>query len=558
MQTTLGAVFTPTEVADLLTRWAIRSAGDTILDLGLGEGAFVFSSFYRLQELGATSKQSASQIYGTEIDETRYATLQQFSATKQGTNFPNLQYKDFFQATFPKVDVVVGNPPYVRRRAITPGRIKEIRSNVLETNLDVNEKDLSQLTDLYVYFLLKAVTYLRLQGRLAVVISDSWLNVRYGQVLRQYLLENFKIEHVISFDRPIFPDAQVKPVLLFATKHSQITNQVAFTRVMNGLPVNALSPLFTNPEPKLPDVHTVYVSSTELGIAQPWGTYLKIAEIINVLNSRHKLVPLQELANVRIGLQTLAKDFFTLTNTQIQDLAIESEFLQPLAHSVSQFDQAVIDVQSKPSLHLFFCANPKDELIGTNALTHIETGENTEVTIRGRGEVVTGYNQKPRIKKANRPSWYDIKTSVEKRGRAPILIPRLIYYQFKVLWNQAHYVPGDAVIEVLPKSPNLDVQLLLAVLNSTYSEVLIRGYAQLYGGGACTVGINQLKQMPILNLESLTNKQKQKLVVGYQAFLKDGNRDKIDEVIYKIIGLDHKLFESTVKSLRLMATSAKQ
>lgn len=556
MEQSLGHVRTPTDIAKFLAEWAIQSANDTVLDLGLGEGVFVFSSYRRLQELGATNIQSASQIYGTEIDTSRFSTLRQTSAT-QGIHFPHLENKDFFLTTFPQVDVIVGNPPYVRRRAIEPDSIKKIRVEVLKANLEIQENELSQLTDLYVYFLLKAVTFLKSGGRLAVIIADSWLNVRYGQVLRQYLQKHFQIERIINFDRSIFPEAQVKPILLFATKHPNPNNQIALTRVMNGLAVNELSALFEEQEPNLPDVRTVQLPSATLDAKQPWGVYLKISEINNELNNHDRLVSLDTFATIRIGLQTLAKDFFALTSAQVKELGIEAEFLQPFAHSVSQFVTYVIDRQTQANLHLFYCAEPKKELEGTNALAYIQIGENTEVVIRGRGELVKGYHQKPRIQKANRPEWYDVKSGVEKRGRATILIPRLIYFQFKVLWNQAKFVPGGAVIEALPKSSE-HTQLLLAILNSTYAEVLIRGYAQLYGGGTYTVGINQLKQMPIPNLAQLSNEQKNNLISSYHTFVENGLRDEIDDLIYEILNLDHELFDSAIENLRLLSISAKQ
>lgn len=556
MQITLGHVHTPPEIADLLAKWAIQSPDDTVLDLGLGEGAFVFSSFSRLRELGAEDLQATSQIYGTEIDATRYQTLQQAITTK-GLRFPHLQHKDFFQADFPQVDAIVGNPPYVRRRAIAPERVEQIRTDVLRTNLEVIETDLSQLTDLYVYFLLKAFAYLKPYGRLAVVIADSWLNVRYGKALRYYLQNHFEIERIISFDRSVFSEAQVKPVLLFATKRSGKVHQIAFTRVMNGLAINELAQLFTKPEPNMPDVSTINLDSTDLNAKDPWGVHLKISELANVLNGYKQLTSLDTYSNIRIGLQTLAEDFFVLTNAKVQNLGIEAEFLQPFAHSVTQFETYNIDETTQANLHLFYCAKSKEELKGTNALVHIDAGENVSVSVRGRGEIVKGYHQKPRIQKANRPLWYDVKSNIEQRGRSPILIPRLIYYQFKVLWNSVGFVPGGAVIEVLPKFPEHTL-LLLAVLNSTYAEVLIRGYAQLYGGGTYTVGINQLKKMPIPDLTQFTDEQHRRLIASYQIFLADGRREEIDNLIYELLDLDANMFESALRTLRMMSIYAKQ
>ena len=100
MDKEFGAIYTPAEVADLLADWAIQTPDDNVLDLGVGEGAFVFASSRKLVSLGASLAQSASQIYGTEIDETTYNKFLGL-AKVSGVTFPNLVCQDFFQASFP-------------------------------------------------------------------------------------------------------------------------------------------------------------------------------------------------------------------------------------------------------------------------------------------------------------------------------------------------------------------------------------------------------------------------------------------------------------------------
>lgn len=313
MSKELGAVYTPSDVADLLVDWAIQAPTDLVLDLGVGEGVFVFASFRKLTSLGASPTQSASQIYGTEINETAYTKFVAL-ATELGFSFPHLTCQDFFRASFPQVDVIVGNPPYVRRRGFPIDQLATIRSQIIGANPEVTEGDLSRLTDVYVYFLLHAAKNLKSGGRLAVVIADSWLNVRYGHFLKSYLKTHFDIERITTFDRPLFANAQVKPVLVFATKRTSPipAAQIAFTRVTNGLPVSGLSRMFHSPEIELDDVRTKFVSSEELDGDQPWGIHFKIPEINALLAGNDRFTPLQEIALTRIGIQTLAKRFLLL------------------------------------------------------------------------------------------------------------------------------------------------------------------------------------------------------------------------------------------------------
>lgn len=553
----LGAVFTSNELADFVSEWAIRSANNTVLDLGLGEGAFVFSSFKRLQHLGAIKEQAALQIFGTEIDEGRFKTLKS-TAKNLGVVFPNLHYQDFFEAQFPQVDVVIGNPPYVRRRKLSPENVNLIRSRVLEANTDIEEKELSQLTDVYVYFLLKAATHLKPNGKLAVVIPDSWLNVRYGEILRGYFKKHFEIDRIISFDRPIFDDAQVKPVLVFATKKSNKEKPLYFTRVMNGLPIRELAPIFDQPEPILDDVNTSQIYINKFDDKEPWGSHFRIAQILDSIANHKKLMPLSSIANSRIGLQTLAKDFFVFTNEQASSMEIESEYLTPIIHSIADVNGAVIDKEYPYLQQLFFCNKIKSELVDTKALAHIWEGEQEKVQIRGRDEFVFGYQNKPRIKKANRPHWYDVKTSIIQRGIAPILIPRLVYTDFRVLWNQAQFVPGGAIIEVLPTSSNYDIRVLLALLNSSFTEVILRGSAQMYGGGMCTLSVSKTKSLPIIDINSLSQGQREHLVQAYNEFCISGQRYDIDNFIWDFLGLSPNPFKEALKMFRLMATYAKK
>ena len=555
----LGAVYTPPDIASFLTGWAIRNTTDKVLDLGVGGGAFVFAAHQKLVDLGRNSKLAAEQIYGTEIDHNAYEKFNSISET----DFSNIKNQDFFDASFPQMDVVIGNPPYVRRRGFPAEKTEKIREKVLAIHHDIEDGDLSQLTDLYIYFLLQASQNLKEDGRLAVVVADSWLNARYGYVFKHFLQNNFLIERIISFDRPIFSNVQVKPVMLFATKRKNTQSaSTAFTRVTNGLEISQLSDLFQKPEPEKKDVRTLLVSSEKLEPEEPWGIHFKISEIDTQISSNEKFVPLEKIANTRIGIQTLAKKFFALSPEYIQANNIEPDFLKPFAHSISQFDILLIDENTKPNLYVFFCDKEKKDLQGTQALTHIEKGESREVGIRGKEQTVIGYHNKKRIQKANRPHWYDIKSFFERRKYAPILLPRLIYQKYSVIWNKAGFVPGGAIIEVMPaqklEDNDTNIQLLLAILNSTLVEVLIRGNAQLYGGGTYTISLSRLKKTPVPDITKLSEKQQDALIKAYQHFLSDGKRDDIDIAIWDFFNLRAETFYEAIEDLKTMSLVAKK
>ena len=559
MARNLGSIYTPEDFASFLTEWAIQTPNDKVLDLGIGEGVFAFAAINRLIKLGADVNTAQAQIYGTEIDHDTFSRFLSF-AQRRNLTFPNLKQQDFFEAEFPPMDAVVGNPPYVRRTHIKD--VEKIRDRVRNINPLIKVEDLTRLTDLYVYFLLCALPVLRPGSRLSIIVADSWLNVGYGRVLKDYLKHDFSIKELISFDRRVFDDAQVKPVLLFATKKNlNVGQQVRFTRVKNGLPISTINGI--EDYSKLEGVSRVSVSVDNLKPEKPWGIYFKGVDVYQLLESHQLTNPVSEIAETRIGIQTLAKDFFVLAPDQAQKYQIEASYLQPLAQSTKYLDYPVIDQNTNVTHQIFYCSSSTEELQKTKALEHIERGESTEVKVRGKGKTVLGYHNKKRIQDANRPFWYDLRTDIERRGRAVILIPRLVYRAFMVIWNKANFVPGELFIEFLPKEPNPDVEAYLAVLTSTPTEIALRMCAQVYGGGTYNINPGPVKEVPILDVRQLTDEQKTQLVQAYRQYLDDENfnRSCVNQVVYNIFGFDEKTrlkLGEVVDDLVLIATSSKQ
>ncbi len=560
-----GSIYTPKEFADFLVTWAIEDPSELVMDLGIGEGSFVFTSYQRLIELGAEQSQAQNQLYGAEIDPSVFAKFIKL-ANERCVAFPNIYNDDFFNLDFPQIDVIVGNPPYVRRMNIDS--IDDIRQEFLKEDVDIKSTELSRLSDLYIYFLLRAIAHLKPGGKLAVITADSWLNVGYGQLFKNYLLSKFEIESLISLDRKVFGDALVKPVMILARKKDGIlpVKPIQFVRVKNGLPINKVKEALTNelPHTKNKNVQIHNILPDKLKEYEPWSVHFKVPEVFDVLSKNPLLTSISNIAQTRIGLQTLAKDFFVLTSEQVKGAKIERKFLRPLAQSFRYLNDPVIARDAQASFYLFYCSANKADLEGTNVLKYILQGENKEVTVRGKPTKLIGYQNKERITRSSRKYWYDLRTSLERRGIAKILIPRLTYKKFSVIWNQAAFIPGELFIEFLPLPLlNMPVEVHLAILNSTLTEVMLRAHAQVYGGGTYNINPGEIKRVRILNAQILTGDQRQQLKSAYLRYLRDSNHDRsgIDCIVYEIMGFSktfQKKVEQSLRDLIKIATSTKK
>lgn len=559
-----GVIYTPRDFADLLVSWAVECQGQSVLDLGVGAGVFVLAAYERLIELGATSENARKQIYGAEIDVDTFNQFVSSTVTEIG-GFPNVQHGDFFRLDFPTVDAVVGNPPYVRRTYLED--IDEIRDQIRGRGFVGGIDSVSRHADLYMYFLFCASAKLRTGGKLAVITPESWLNVGYGEAFKELLRQQFVVRSLISFDRRVFSDAQVKPVLLMATKSEQTgDNQVVdFIRVRNGLPPSSVRELLaTTPSSRPGDIAITQIRQKELAPAVPWGIHLKAPGLYADLAGHPLMVPVEQIAQTRIGLQTLAKEFFVLNRQQVEETGIESEFLRPLAQSPRYFNEPIIEHGQEGRFFLFFCSKTKAELEGTRALEHVLRGERATVPVRGKGDLVTGYHRKTRIRKTSRDPWYDLKTDIDRRGIASILIPRLTYQSFTVVWNKASFVPGELFIEFLPYSTGaIETEAYLAILSSTIFEIMVRSHAQVYGGGTYNINPGQIRLVPMINVTALETSEIDCLAAAYRHYIADEayDRSHIDSCIADILRIDQGSrlkVRAALDELIVIATSSKR
>ena len=118
-------------------------------------------------------------------------------------------------------DIVIGNPPYVRQESI-----KEIKPH-----LQKNYAVYTGVADLYCYFYELGYKLLKKDsGYLGFITSNKWFRAKYGQNLRQFLLENTEILEIIDDNGiKIFDGATVDSnIIVFkAKKDSENINEMS-------------------------------------------------------------------------------------------------------------------------------------------------------------------------------------------------------------------------------------------------------------------------------------------------------------------------------------------
>jgi len=280
-----GQYFTPDPVIDLVLGMLDPDPGSVVLDPACGSGRFLLAA-------QALWPLDSADLRGFETDP---PALQ---AAREQLPGASISGCDFLRSeALADVDLVIGNPPYIRNRG--------------------------HKRDLYVDFIESSVAHLRPGGRIALVLSNAWLDVGYGRELRQYLLDHCALEWLVeSTAERWFPGARINTMLLIARRcpdpDLRAAQQVSFARVEQPLPA----------EPRV----LRRITQDELAADSCWGPLLRAPELYLALRRGKTpvpLVPLGDLVELRRGFTTNDNAFFYPPPAA----GIEAEYLQPLLKS---------------------------------------------------------------------------------------------------------------------------------------------------------------------------------------------------------------------------------
>lgn len=552
-----GFVRTPPAIAALLTRWALRSADDHVLDAGFGDGTFLLESAKGLQALGAPADRFADQLHGIDSRPDAAPKLRRaFGSRDLPTRLPGILSGDFFTTLFPPMDALVGNPP----------RMRHLRQQDTEAMRAAAERlpeagKLSRLTDPQCYFIMHGARFLKPGGRLALIISDSWLDMRYGTAFKDYLLQTFVVRGVLGFQARIFHQVRVRPVVLLAEKRAEPEagkhRPVAFVFFNVRLPDNLPHDPCRLLAGASPTADGTAVPLGELKPEAKWTPLLYAPAVYKALREHPGLTPLGSLAQVRLGLQTFAKMFYVVPLAAQKRWQIERRWLMPLLLSPRDFDAPCLSTELSARHYVLACGAAKEQLAGTRVLRYIEYWENQVLTPRGLAQPVIGVQNLPRVSQTRRTPWYNLLEQLTRRGTAPILLPRRMYRRLRVVWNQAGWVAGENFIEIRPRA-GVAPQALLAVLNTSVAEMALRVNAHVYGGGVCSLSPGSVADVPVVDVRRLAPPVLRRIERAYNQFLhtNGAERGRLDAAVYAAAGLPDTLFEDLQASLDRMQAAA--
>lgn len=355
----LGQFATPTALSiDMLTyAQSLISPSQMIhfLDPAFGTGSF-FSALLRTFPV-----ERIANAVGYEVD--RDHAEQALGIW--GNELLSLHIADFTRSAPPKLDdekanLLICNPPYVRHHHLS----KDNKQRLQKLAEHYAHIKLSGLAGLYCYFLGIAHTWLAENGIAGWLIPSEFMDVNYGEQIKQYLLERVTLLRIHRFNPTDlqFQDALVSSSIIWFKKSKPPADHtvecsyggtLAAPDVSSSLAIDILrsTPKWT----KLPFIEHAekYTMSSKIWLnKQP------------IMNSS----TLADLFEIKRGIATGANKYFLLSEKQIATYSLPSDVLTPILPSSRYLASNEIhaDNQGNPlldqRLFLLICDLPEEEI----------------------------------------------------------------------------------------------------------------------------------------------------------------------------------------------------
>lgn len=235
----MGQYFTPRNIVDFCVKMLFIKQNERVLDPACGSGGFLLHAMDLIRKEAEANYDDEKEIYsywhdfasknlfGIEINEqiARVCKMNMIIHDDGHTNIisadslDNIEKHTKINSQFKKgnFDIILTNPPFGAKVLINEKKyLKDY-----QLGLNNGKERAAQSTE--VLFIERCFEYLKEGGRMAIVLPDGILTNATLQYVRDFIMNNFKINAIVSIPQTAFSHygAGVKCSLLFLTKSTK-------------------------------------------------------------------------------------------------------------------------------------------------------------------------------------------------------------------------------------------------------------------------------------------------------------------------------------------------
>ncbi|TMC14962.1 MAG: SAM-dependent DNA methyltransferase [Chloroflexi bacterium] len=497
----LGQFATPTQLALDITEYAnsfiIQDTTLRFLDPAFGTGSF----FSALRTSFSPSRISA--VTGYEID----PVYGDAAVALWKDERLKVHIADFTKATPPaadenKANLLICNPPYVRHHYLS----KAEKQRLQKKGEQITGVKLGEQTGLYGHFLLISHAWMAHSALAGWLIPSEFMDVRYGQQIKQYLLKKVTLLHIHCFkqDHVQFNDALVSSsIVWFKNAPPPVSYDVEFS-YGGTLTRPEARKFIRNDELADSKKWTKIFSRQEAsaskieGRVQKYYTFEEFTSIKIKIDSIDRK-SLADFFNVKRGLATGNNNFFLLTQELIKKYQLPIEFIKPVLPNPRYLllDEVHADDKGYPllesNLFLLDCHLPEEEVKAkyTSLWRYLQIGIETEVH---KGYICS--NRQPWYTQEKRPACLFLCAYMGRKNAKKDKPFRFLLNHSKATATNAYHMlyPRPFLQKALEQTPEI-IQPLWQALCAIPSEILV-DEGRVYGGGLHKMEPKELANVP--------------------------------------------------------------
>jgi hypothetical protein len=459
----LGQFATPAFLSTSITTFVLKHYLSDRKSVSFLEPALGTGSFYSAL-LASCKNGFLEQAVGIEFDKDFFNASQKLwkptGLKVTNDNFLNWNSNSRF-------DLVLTNPPYVRHHYID----EESKLTCKLIASQFPQLSISGLSGLYVYFLIHSITLMAENGIGVWLIPSEWMNVNYGNALRQFFTSNVKLLHIHNYNisEVKFEDALVSSSVVIFQK--TLPNKDFSCKLSYGTDIN-------NPS------SVKEITLRKLSENNKWLNLFN-GKIDTDNNSNGYYPRLGDFFLVKRGIATGSNGYFIKPKQEFEEFGIPPDFIKPILPPSRVLKSLIIesDRNGFPKIENKLAILDTNEPI--SRIKEISPALYAYLTSDNASEVSASYLA------SRRTPWY----SQEKRPIAPFLCTYMGRNGtnkkiFRFFYNKSKATATNGYLLLIPRYPLADYIIkhpdfsltILDFLNSIPDEHLITN-GRNYGGG---------------------------------------------------------------------------
>lgn len=440
------------------------------------------------------------------------------------------------------VDYVTSNLPFIQQEdlKILNPNIKENTNRMIQELTGENIK-LSAKSDLYAYLPFYIWNFLNENGRLGIIISNSWLATEWGEIFRGALHKFYHFEYVITAARGRwFQNADVVTNIVILNKRTlpntiesnEITKFVSIYKTLPEIATNEnihelYTHILTNTSHKYLAIHE-YKTADITTMSLNWNALF--ADITWIKKIEDKLISTDTFFEINRGERRGWNPMFYPEPTH----GIEDNYIRPVLKSSRHIQTLVASPQTEA-----FCCSESIEALNdyghSGALNWIDKfvhAQNTDGEPLTESLAKVGYY------------WYEMNDSTMADLVASINFNHRIFIAKMAIRSFV----DQRLTRFTARDETVDIDLSHALLNSIVGIFFIESLGFGRGLGVLDLSSTRMKKLPMLNPTLLTPIQKTEIlrkflpirdrdILPIKEELQQADRQEFDRVVLESFGI---------------------